>query len=133
MIVAPWSWEFTSGENPAYAHTAETCYFVGGTRESLTIPHLDLWHNPTKPSWSEPIERQQLPVEAQDPLGPQVRQFCRVIRGTEKPLVLGHESLETLKPGFPVWLRPTRPKAAETLAKPLLPSFTRRVRQDSAT
>jgi chaperonin GroEL len=28
---------------------------------------------------------------------------------------------------------PTRPKAADTLAKPRIPSFTRRVRQDSAT
>ena len=96
-IVAPWSWELTSGENPAYSHTAETCYFVGGTLGSLTIPYLDLWHNPTKPSWWEPIERERLPVAAEDPLGLQVRQFCRVIRGAEPPLVSGREGLETLK------------------------------------
>ena len=96
-IVAPWSWELTSGENPAYSHTAETCCFVGGTLGSLTIPYLDLWHNPTKPSWWEPIERERLPVEAEDPLGLQVRQFCRVIRGAEPPLVSGREGLETLK------------------------------------
>ena len=34
---------------------------------------------------------------AADPLGLQVRQFCRVIRGTEPPLVSGREGLETLK------------------------------------
>jgi predicted dehydrogenase len=96
-IVAPWSWEFTSGENPAYTHTAESCYFIGGTRGSLTIPYLDLWHNATSPSWWEPIERQRLPVAAEDPLGLQVRQFCRVIRGTEPPLVSGREGLATLK------------------------------------
>jgi predicted dehydrogenase len=96
-IVAPWSWELTSGENPAYPHTAESCYLVGGTSGSLTIPHLDLWHNPAEPSWVEPIERQRLPVTAEDPLGLQVRQFCRVIRGTEPPLVSGREGLETLK------------------------------------
>jgi lipopolysaccharide transport system permease protein len=39
----------------------------------------------------------------------------------------------TYWPGFPIWIWPTRPKAAETLAKPQIPSFTRRVRQDSAT
>jgi hypothetical protein len=32
------------------------------------------------------------------------------------------------KPGFSIWIRPTRPKAAGTLAKPWIPSFTRRVR-----
>ena len=40
---------------------------------------------------------------------------------------------DALEPGFPIWIRPTRPKAAETLAKPRIPAFTRRVRQDSAT
>jgi len=96
-VVAPWSWEFTSGENPAYAHTPETCYQIGGTRGSLTVPYLDLWHNPTRPSWWEPIERERLPVGREDPLGLQVRQFCRVIRGEEAPLVSGREGLLTLK------------------------------------
>jgi len=96
-VVAPWSWELTSGENPAYPHTAESCYQIGGTRGSLTVPYLDLWHNPTRPSWWEPIERERLPVEAEDPLGLQVRQFCRVIRGREQPLVSGRDGLETLE------------------------------------
>jgi predicted dehydrogenase len=97
VIVAPWSWELTSGENAAYPHTAEACYQIGGTRGSLTVPYLDLWHNPTRPSWWEPIERERLPVAAEDPLGLQVRQFCRVIRKQERPLVSGREGLETLK------------------------------------
>lgn len=41
-IQSPWSWEFTTGENPAYSHTLETCYQIGGTRASLAIPQLDL-------------------------------------------------------------------------------------------
>ena len=43
--------------------------------------------------------------------------------------VLGHRYW----PGFPIWIRPTRPKAAEMLAELGIPSFTRRVRQDLAT
>jgi Pyrimidine dimer DNA glycosylase len=39
----------------------------------------------------------------------------------------------TLKPGFPGWIGPTGPKAAETLAELPVPSFTRRVRRNSAT
>lgn len=96
-IVAPWSWELTSGENPAYHRRAESCYQIGGTQGSLALPHLDLWHNPTRPSWWEPIECQRLPVPAEDPLARQVRQFCRVIRGVEQPLVSGREGLATLK------------------------------------
>lgn len=96
-IAAPWSWELTSGENPAYDRTDEACYQIGGTRGSLTIPHLDLWSHPAGPSWWEPIVRERVPAAAQDPLGLQIRQFCRVIRGLEPPLVSGREGLRTLE------------------------------------
>jgi predicted dehydrogenase len=96
-IVAPWSWELTSGENPAYSHTPEACYMIGGTRGSLTVPWLDLWHNPTRPSWWEPIERERLAVGGQDPLSLQVRNLCGVIRGTAEPVVTAREGLNTLK------------------------------------
>jgi hypothetical protein len=36
----------------------------------------------------------------------------------------------TIYPGLPRWIGPACPKAAETLAKPRTPCFTRRVRQD---
>ena len=96
-IVAPWSWELTTGENPAYPSTDEACYQIGGTQGSLTIPQLDLWRNAHKRSWVEPIAPERLPYERQDPLRLQVQQFCKVIRGEEAPLVSGREGLETLR------------------------------------
>jgi predicted dehydrogenase len=30
-IVAPWSWELTTGENPAYPRQDQFCYLIGGT------------------------------------------------------------------------------------------------------
>jgi len=96
-IVSPWSWEFTTGENPAFSHTQETCYMIGGTRGSLSVPYLDLWYNASKPSWVEPIERERLPVDRKDPLGLQVRNLCGVVRGLEMPVVSAREGLETLR------------------------------------
>jgi predicted dehydrogenase len=96
-IVAPWSWELTTGENPAYPHTAESCYHIGGTHGSLTVPYLDVWHNEEKRSWWEPIHRTRLSFEPEDPLTLQIRHFCKVIRGDEPPLVSGREGLNTLK------------------------------------
>jgi predicted dehydrogenase len=96
-IVAPWSWELTAGENPAYPHTEESCYFIGGTHGSLTVPYLDVWQNKEKRSWTEPIERERITFEDRDPLTLQIRQFTNVIRGKEAPLVSGREGLETLK------------------------------------
>jgi len=96
-IQAPWSWEFTSGENPAYTQTQETCYQIGGTRASLAIPQLDLWHHPSKPNWWAPLAHERLGYTMQDPLGLQVANFCDVIRGTAKPVVSGREGLKTLR------------------------------------
>lgn len=96
-IQAPWSWEFTTGENPAYSHTQETCYQIGGTAASLAIPQLDLWHHPGRASWWAPIEREKLSYKPEDPLGLQIANFCAVINGTSKPVVSGREGLKTLR------------------------------------
>ena len=49
--VAPWSWELTARENPAYPATSEDCYWLGGTEGSLSLPNLALWRNPATRSW----------------------------------------------------------------------------------
>lgn len=56
-IVAPWSWELTTGENPAYPQQDQFCYLVGGTHGSLAVPQLEIWENPDKRSWLEPLTR----------------------------------------------------------------------------
>jgi len=96
-IVAPWSWELTSGENPAFHETGEACLWIGGTHGSLSIPALELWQNEEARSWMEEVQRVRLPNEGADPLAMQIRNFCGVIRGTETPVVSGREGLETLR------------------------------------
>jgi predicted dehydrogenase len=96
-VVAPWSWEMTTGENPAYPKTEEACYMIGGTHGSLTIPSLDVWKNGARRSWWEPFEKRRVAIQDEDPLVLQIRQFCKVIRGEEPPLVSGREGLNTLK------------------------------------
>jgi predicted dehydrogenase len=96
-IVAPWSWELTAGENPAYPQQDQSCYQIGGTHGSLTIPQLELWSNPGKRSWSEPLIRERVPVTLDDPLAAQIRHFREVIRGKAAPIMPGREGLETLK------------------------------------
>lgn len=96
-VAAPWSWELTAGENPAYPHTDESCYLIGGTRGSLTVPQLDLWYYAGDRSWWAQIEHERVTFEKQDPLVLQVRHFCEVIQGKEKPLVSGREGLQSLK------------------------------------
>ncbi|WP_332689070.1 Gfo/Idh/MocA family protein [Bosea sp. (in: a-proteobacteria)] len=97
-VVAPWSWEMTTGENPVYPQQQDqSCYQLGGTHGALTVPQLELWYNPGKRSWWEPLRRERVPFVAEDPLRVQVRHFGEVIRGQAVPIVSGREGLATLK------------------------------------
>lgn len=87
----------TTGENPVYPRADEACYVIGGTHGSLAIPSLEIWRNPGARSWWEPFENERVEVENQDPLVLQIRQFCKVIRGEEQPLVSGSDRIKTLK------------------------------------
>lgn len=95
-VVSPWSWELTTGENPAYPRQDQSCYQIGGTDGSLTIPQLELWSHSDKRGWWEPLRRERIPFVPEDPLQLQIRHFCAVIRGEEEPLVSGREGLATL-------------------------------------
>lgn len=97
-IAAPWSWEMTAQENGAYPATPESCYMIGGSKGSLSIPDLRVWtHEGADPDWWTPISAASLPRERSDPLANQLDHFREVIRGQARPLVSGLEGLKTLK------------------------------------
>ena len=95
-VVAPWSWEMTAAENPAYPVSGEAAFQIGGTLGSLAVPTLDVWSYDGTPGWMNPIAVRREVAPVLDPLALQVAQFCRVIRGEEKPLVSAREGLKTL-------------------------------------
>ena len=94
---APWSWELTSGENPIYPQQPENCYLIAGTRGSLTIPKLELWHYGGALGWHAPLLRETLDVPPEEPFRRQLRHFIDVIHGRAKPLVTVADALRTLE------------------------------------
>ncbi|WP_062235265.1 Gfo/Idh/MocA family protein [Aureimonas sp. N4] len=114
--VAPWSWEMTTGENPAYPQADEACYLIAGTHGSLSLPQLDIWSNAGPRSWWEPLQRERIGIAPKDPLVLQIRHFVDVIRGDAAPLVSGREGLRTLEVVSAI------KRAAETGERVTLPS-----------
>jgi predicted dehydrogenase len=96
-VVAPWSWEHTTGENPVYPKTDQACYHIGGTLGSLSFPGLELWSNPGERSWIEPFAAARSFTPHVDALAEQLAQFAKAIRGIEEPVVSAAEGLEALK------------------------------------
>lgn len=95
--VAPWSWEFTAGENPAYPNVPTSCYEICGTHGSLSVPDMMLWQHPGKRGWWEPIEGTRLDTDVIDPLVAQLDHFFAVIRREAAPLVSAYEGFRTLQ------------------------------------
>ena len=96
-IVAPWSWELTARENPAYPATSESCYLIGGSEGGLSLPDLRVWRHDKAPDWWTPISAQNLTCRMEDPLGVQMAHFADVIAGRAEPLVSGWEGLKSLE------------------------------------
>ncbi len=84
---APWSWELTAAENPAYPATGQGCMTISGTHGALEIPTLMLWTHDGARDWHAPIAARRLPFEDADPLARQLDHFADVIRGRAEPLV----------------------------------------------
>ncbi|TQF43958.1 oxidoreductase [Bradyrhizobium sp. UNPF46] len=93
---APWSWELTSGENAAYPKQDQPCYILSGTEGSLSVPDMELWSYTQQPGWYAPLSRGTIAPLALDPLVEQLRHFCAVVRGQERPLITAEDAMGTL-------------------------------------
>ena len=99
---APWSWELTSGENPAFPRNREDCYFISGTDGSLAVPTMRLWTYGAERGWNAPLHRTELVVDEADPLARQLEHFCAVIRREAEPVCSGEDGLKTLQATFAI-------------------------------
>ena len=95
-IASPWSWEFTSNENPAYPSTQQSTYLIGGSEGSISLPDLRVWKHDGDMDWWNPMTSEQIAAEKSDPLINQIVHFRRVIFGEEQPLVSGVEGTKSL-------------------------------------
>ncbi|MCH9852566.1 MAG: Gfo/Idh/MocA family oxidoreductase [Alphaproteobacteria bacterium] len=96
-VVSPWSWEMTSGENPAYHKTTQNTYYIGGSKGAFSVPDLNLWHHEKQPDWFSPLLSQSLEYQALDPLANQMKHFVDVIQKQAQPLISGRQGYKTLR------------------------------------
>jgi predicted dehydrogenase len=104
-IASPWSWEMTSGELKWFPRTDESCYFVGGTQASLSLPRMEVWDH-GKGHWFTPINSHRRITPDQnpqtlelvtDPYLTQMRHFCEIIRGKARPVIDVRNGARTLE------------------------------------
>ena len=94
---APWSWEWTSRENPLRPFEPENCYVVAGTQGSLAVPSLvHRWYEPGKQDWDKELTQKRVHVALEDAYCAQASNLAAVARGTATPVVSGLDGVRTL-------------------------------------
>lgn len=101
-VSAPWNWDMTAQENPAFSFVSENAHFIGGTHGSLALPSLEFWNYKGERSWSNKLDHLAYHYAAIDPLIVQLNNFRDVILGRAEPMVNGREGLRTLRTTFAV-------------------------------
>ena len=97
-IVAPWSYELTAGENPAYPTTNQSAYMIGGTKGSLQFPNLKYWFYKNERSWWNKILVNEDKNKKDDStLVNQIDHFADVVFKKIRPKVNGNDGLISLK------------------------------------
>ncbi len=97
-IVAPWSYELTAGENPAYPVTNQSAYMIGGTKGSIQFPNLKYWFYKKERSWWNKIFLKSDTKKKDDnTLVNQIDHFSDVVLKKVKPKVNGSDGLNSLK------------------------------------
>ena len=97
-IVAPWSYELTAGENPAYPTTNQSAYMIGGTKGSLQFPNLKNWFYKKERSWwNKILAKDDIKKKDDNTLINQINHFADVVTKKIKPNVNGNDGLASLK------------------------------------
>ena len=97
-IVAPWSYELTAGENPAYPITDQSAYYIGGTKGSVQFPNLKHWYNKKERSWWKEIFYKKEDTNlSRYTLVNQINHLCDVVQRKSKPKVSGNDGIQSLK------------------------------------
>ncbi|MEO1364086.1 MAG: Gfo/Idh/MocA family oxidoreductase, partial [Pseudomonadota bacterium] len=94
--LAPWSWELTAGENPAYPKTDQSSYMIGGTHGALSLPNLALWSQENGPDWWAPMSATRYPVDSIDTLVAQLAHFGDVVQRKAAPRVSATDGLRAV-------------------------------------
>ena len=96
-IVSPWSWEMNSKENPDFPYTEQNCYLFGGSKGSLSIPELKIWHHESREDWTNSFKIKKISYESNEPFVDQISHFHEIIVSDKEPIVSGEEGLKSLK------------------------------------
>jgi predicted dehydrogenase len=92
-------YEANTGENLFFYQSPQNCYYYYGTEGVVTFPGMKkfFYRDPAKAGWQYALCEEGIKIDREDPYTRQIRNFCGVIQGTEKPKIDGVDARKTLE------------------------------------
>jgi predicted dehydrogenase len=95
--VSPWTWDLGTQDEPAFPFNPESsCYFIAGTKASLTMPQMARHYYSGQSDWNQPIQKSHAEIENGDSYTRQLRHFSDVILGKAEPMVTVIDAARTI-------------------------------------
>jgi predicted dehydrogenase len=96
--VSPWCFEMATGESLQIAYSGENTTRFVGTRGALEFPNLVLWrgHEATNFDWHHAPEAGRVKSLFIDVYAEQLRHFCAVICGEERPIAPAEDGARSI-------------------------------------
>lgn len=116
--VSPWCWDFCAGEQSQYPRQNVQSHFLSGTKGSLSLPDLALWHYPGERHWHREMVREQSSLHEIDVYVQQLRHFRAVAERRETPICSALDGWRTLQATLALL------QAARTGQRQTCPAFT---------
>ena len=99
IAASPWGWELNMADKTSFDHgiTGQDCYYICGTKASLAVPSLRLWHHEGRPDWQANMESRLLKAGGGSSLALQLDHFLDVVEGKAEPLCGIEDAARTLE------------------------------------
>lgn len=96
---SPWFYEACTQEYSFFFPSYYDCYYLFGKKASLAFPSMTLFSYTKEfgEGWHRPLKKENLLVERFDVLEEELKHFCKVIKGDEKPKITAQDAWETLR------------------------------------
>jgi predicted dehydrogenase len=95
-IPSPWAWDLASGQAPYFPTTHADCYFIGGSRASLSVPTMEHWWHKDGGDWRDPLTHERIQTEHAHCYINQLTHLVDIVRNGAKALCDARDGMMSL-------------------------------------
>jgi predicted dehydrogenase len=95
-VPSPWAWDMASAQAPYFPYTHADCYYIGGSRASLSVPTMELWWHKDGGDWRDPVTHERIPTEHSNCFINQLKHLVDIVRNGAKAICDARDGMMSL-------------------------------------